>query len=166
MSTRVITRLAAHRDEVTHLLLARPGPAHAPAIGPAAAPDHPHPAPGACPSDDHETRHPRPEPTIGRTEARSRYRPLVDRERMPPREVVQVEEARDRNRAVMKANHAAITGGIINDHSTMSGGRNGGAEVQGEDMREERHVGSYLRVCGTNRPTHMTKTMASVSFVD
>lgn len=166
MSTRVITRLAAHRDDVTHLLLALPGPAQAPAIGPAAAPDNPCPAPGACPSDDHQTRHPRPEQTIGRTEARSRDRSLVDRELMPPREVFQVKEACDRNSAVMKANHAAITGGIIKDHITMSDGRKGGAWVQGEDIKEERHVGSYLRVLKTNRHTQMTKTVASVSFVE
>jgi hypothetical protein len=69
-----------------------PGSVQAPAIGPAAAPDNPCPAPGACASDDHKTRHPRPEQTIGRTEARSRYRPLVDRELMPQCEVFQVEE--------------------------------------------------------------------------
>jgi hypothetical protein len=85
---------------------------------------------------------------------------------MPQREVFQVEEACDRNSAVMQANHAAITGGIIKDHITMSDGRKGGAWVQGEDMREESHVGSYLRVFKTNSHTHMTKTVAYVSFVE
>jgi len=75
---------------------------------------------------------------------------------MPPREVFQVEEACDRNSAVMQANHAAITGGIIKDHITMSDGRKGGAWGQGEDMKEERHVGSYLRVLKPNSYTQMT----------
>jgi Bacteriophage Mu Gam like protein len=83
MSTRVITRLAAHRDDATHLLLALPGAGPPPAVGPAAAAGNPWLTPGACPSDDHQTRHPRPEQTIGRREARSRYRPLVDRSYPP-----------------------------------------------------------------------------------
>jgi hypothetical protein len=85
---------------------------------------------------------------------------------MPPREVFQVEEARDRNRAVMQVDHAAITGSIINDHITMSDGRSGSAWVQGEDMRDERHVGSYLWVFGTDSHTQSTKTVASVSVVE
>jgi hypothetical protein len=66
----------------------------------------------------------------------------------------------------MKANHAAITGGIITDHVTMSDGRNRGAWVQGEDMKEARHVGSSPRVLKTNSHTPMTKTVASVRFVE
>jgi hypothetical protein len=73
---------------------------------------------------------------------------------------------RDRNSAVMKANHAAITGGIIKDHITMSDGRSGGAWVQGEDMREESHVGSCLRVFGTASHKNITRTVAYVSFVE
>jgi hypothetical protein len=48
----------------------------------------------------------------------------------------------------------------------MCDGRNGGAWVQGEDMKNERHVGSYLRVLKPNSHTHMTKMVASVSFVE
>jgi len=85
---------------------------------------------------------------------------------MPPREVFQVEEACDRNRAVMQANHAAITGGIIKDHITMRDGRKGGAWVQGEDMKNACHVGSSLRVLKPNRHTQMTTMVASVSVVE
>jgi hypothetical protein len=85
---------------------------------------------------------------------------------MPPREVFQVEAACDRNSAVMQANHAAIMGGIIKDHITMSDGRKGGAWVQGEDMKEERHGGSSLRVLKTNSHTQMTKTVAYGSFIE
>jgi hypothetical protein len=85
---------------------------------------------------------------------------------MPPREVFQVEEACDRNSAVMQANHAAITGGIIKDHITMRDGRKGGAWVQGEDMKKACHVGSSLRVLKPNRHTQMTKMVASVSVVE
>jgi hypothetical protein len=66
----------------------------------------------------------------------------------------------------MQANHAAITGGIIRDHITMSDGRKGGAWVQGEDMKKERHVGSSLQVLKPNSHTHTTKTVASVSVVE
>lgn len=85
---------------------------------------------------------------------------------MPQREVFQVEEACDRNSAVMQGNHAAITGGIIKDHITMRDGRKGGACVQGEDMKKERHVGSYLRVLKPNSHTQMTTMVASVSVVE
>jgi hypothetical protein len=85
---------------------------------------------------------------------------------MPPREVFQVEEACDRNSAVMQANHAAITGGIITDHITMRDGRKGGAWVQGEDMKQACHVGSSLRVSKPNSHTQMTKMVASVSVVE
>ena len=96
----------------------------------------------------------------------SRYRPLVVRGLMPQREVFQVEEACDRNSAVMQANHAAITGGIIKDHITMRDGRKGGVWVQGEDMREERHGGASLRVLKTNSHINRTKTVASVSVIE
>jgi hypothetical protein len=85
---------------------------------------------------------------------------------MPPREVFQVEAACDRNSAVMQADHAASTGGILKGHITMSDGRKGGAWVQGEDMREERHGGASLRVLKTNSHTNRTKTVASVSVIE
>jgi hypothetical protein len=85
---------------------------------------------------------------------------------MPQRQVFQVEEACDRNRAVMKATHAAITGGLIQDPITMRDGRKGGAWAQGEDMQEERHGGASLRVLKPNRHTQMTKPVASVSVVE
>jgi hypothetical protein len=74
----------------------------------------------------------------------SRSRPLVDRELMPPREVFQVEEACDRNSAVMQANHAAVTGDIITDHITIRDGRKGGAWGQGEGCVAKTH-GSVKR---------------------
>src|SRR5262249_51086778 len=51
MSTHVIMPLAAHSDDATHPLPALPRPAQAPAVGLAAAPDNPCPAPGACAND-------------------------------------------------------------------------------------------------------------------
>ena len=86
---------------------------------------------------------------------------------MPPRKVFPVEAACDQHRAVMQANHATSTGGLIQDHVTMSdGARNGGAWVQGEDMKKARHIGSSLRVLEPNRHTQMTTTVASVDVVD
>jgi hypothetical protein len=85
---------------------------------------------------------------------------------MPPREVFQVEEACDRNSAVMQAHHAAITGGIIKNHITMRDGRNGGAWVSGEDRPTARHVGASRRVLQPKRNTQMTTTVASVSGVE
>jgi hypothetical protein len=77
-----------------------------------------------------------------------------------------VEAAWDRNRAVMPAHQATITGGPLQDHVTMRDGRNGGAWVQGEDMKNAPHVGASLRVLQPNRHTHMTTTVASVSVVE
>ena len=60
-------------------------------------------------------------------------------------------DARDRNRAAMKANNAQITGGIIRDLITMGHGRSGSARVQDGDVRGKRQECSCLRVFGTDR---------------
>jgi len=52
ISAHVITPLAAHNDDATHLLLELPGSVQSPAVGPAAVGDNPWLTPGACASDD------------------------------------------------------------------------------------------------------------------
>jgi hypothetical protein len=50
----------------------------------------------------------------------------------------------------MKANNAAITGGIIRDLITMGYGRSGGTRVQDGDVRGKCQECSCLRVFGTD----------------
>jgi hypothetical protein len=53
-------------------------------------------------------------------------------------------DTRDRNSAVMKANNAEITGGMIRDLITRGERRSGSVRVQGEDISGKSQVYSCL----------------------